>query len=177
MFFWQGTAYTPVNLGAPKKLVNPFAARQAETQAQASSYKPPISTGAASSAGSGKKLTWSERQALAKKQKEEEEARSASAISSVPGVASIPGVTSIVAAVAAVGNAVMGSPEVKQEEEEEAPPTPPPPPPPPPPGPEPDHHFKEESMDEEVRTALFLVASVGEMIETDQRPPCCHTYL
>ncbi|KZT50974.1 hypothetical protein CALCODRAFT_461009 [Calocera cornea HHB12733] len=60
-----GTAYTPVSLGAPKKLVNPFANRMQQEE------KPP----AVSPASTGpKKLTWSERQAAAKKQQEEEDA-------------------------------------------------------------------------------------------------------
>jgi hypothetical protein len=54
------TAYTPVNLPAPKKLRNPF-----EKFEQAA--VPPQSA-----AGGPKKLTWSERQALAKKQQEED---------------------------------------------------------------------------------------------------------
>ena len=70
------SAYTPVNLPAPKKLKNPFAAME---QQQSSTPSP-------STPNSGKKLTWSERQALAKKQVEEEEARSRSA-AFVPSVA------------------------------------------------------------------------------------------
>lgn len=65
-----GTAYTPIKLH-PKKLVNPFAAMEAKAQAEAA---PP----AIQHVG-GKKLTWSERQALAKKQAEEEESRSRAA--------------------------------------------------------------------------------------------------
>jgi len=60
------SAYTPVNLPAPRKLRNPFAAM--EQQSQQTSPGP--------SPGGAKKLTWSERQALAKKQQEEEESRS-----------------------------------------------------------------------------------------------------
>ncbi|EJD08583.1 uncharacterized protein FOMMEDRAFT_117069 [Fomitiporia mediterranea MF3/22] len=67
-----GTNYTPVNLPPPKKLVNPF-----ERMAQASSSEITKSPVGASSAP--KKLTWSERQALAKKQQADEEERSRSA--------------------------------------------------------------------------------------------------
>lgn len=66
------SAYTPVSLPPPKKLKNPFA--QFEQQAAAATPPP------RPAAGTGpKKLTWSERQALAKKQQEEEEARSRAA--------------------------------------------------------------------------------------------------
>ncbi|KAF8501191.1 hypothetical protein JB92DRAFT_883080 [Gautieria morchelliformis] len=61
------TAYTPVCLPAPKKLVNPFDSHQRAGASNASvAREPPVSS---------KKLTWSERQALAKKQQAEEEAR------------------------------------------------------------------------------------------------------
>lgn len=62
------SAYSPVNLPAPKKLRNPF---QKFEQAAAPPPRP--------AAGGPKKLTWSERQALAKKQQQEEEARSRAA--------------------------------------------------------------------------------------------------
>jgi len=62
-----GTAYTPVSLPPPKKLRNPFAAFEQQGQAPASQRS-----------GGPKKLTWSERQALAKKQAGEEEAKSRS---------------------------------------------------------------------------------------------------
>ncbi|TFY53283.1 hypothetical protein EVJ58_g9537 [Rhodofomes roseus] len=65
-----GTAYTPIKL-QPRRLVNPFEAMQAKAQADASQPK--------SQSTGGKKLTWSERQALAKKETEEEEARSRAA--------------------------------------------------------------------------------------------------
>lgn len=65
----KGTNYTPVNLPAPKKLVNPFE-RMAQQSATAKSTPPPVSSG---------KLTWSQRQALAKKQQEEEGERSRAA--------------------------------------------------------------------------------------------------
>ncbi|KAH7904712.1 hypothetical protein BJ138DRAFT_1119147 [Hygrophoropsis aurantiaca] len=68
-----GTAYTPVSLPAPKKLTNRFAQFEAQSQAQTQQRTPAPATGGA------KKLTWSERQALAKKQAEEEEMRSKSA--------------------------------------------------------------------------------------------------
>ena len=70
-----GTAYTPVSLPAPKKLKNPFAAFEQQGQ---------ISPSQAQSAP--KKLTWSERQAQAKKQAEEEEARSRSSSFVQPAV-------------------------------------------------------------------------------------------
>lgn len=63
------SAYTPVNLPAPKKLKNPFAAMEQQSQQGSPGASP----------GGAKKLTWTERQALAKKQQEEEEARSRSA--------------------------------------------------------------------------------------------------
>ncbi|KAJ6624892.1 hypothetical protein B0H10DRAFT_2004715, partial [Mycena sp. CBHHK59/15] len=69
-----GTAYTPVTLAAPKKLKNPFAAF--EQQAQAA---PPAPVPSA-----GKKLTWSERQAQAKKLAEQEEAQSRGAAFQAP---------------------------------------------------------------------------------------------
>jgi hypothetical protein len=66
-----GTAYTPVSLPTPKKLRNPFASLEQQGQAHASQYQ--------HTSGGAKKLTWTERQALAKKQAEEEEAKSRSA--------------------------------------------------------------------------------------------------
>lgn len=69
-----GSAYTPVSLPAPKKLKNPFAAFEQQQQATAA---PALRSSV--SVGGPKKLTWSERQALAKKQAEEEEARSRTA--------------------------------------------------------------------------------------------------
>jgi hypothetical protein len=69
-----GSAYTPVSLPAPKRLRNPFAAfEQQQPTAAAPALRSSVSVGGA------KKLTWSERQALAKKQAEEEEARSRTA--------------------------------------------------------------------------------------------------
>lgn len=65
--FNKGTNYTPVNLPAPKKLVNPF---ERMAQQSAESTPTPMSSG---------KLTWSQRQALAKKQQEEDEERSRAA--------------------------------------------------------------------------------------------------
>lgn len=58
---------------APKKLKNPFAAfEQQDTSPSSPQRSGPTSTGA-------KKLTWSERQALAKKQAEEEQSQSRNA--------------------------------------------------------------------------------------------------
>ncbi|KAF8634657.1 hypothetical protein AX15_000796 [Amanita polypyramis BW_CC] len=68
-----GSAYTPVSLPAPKKLRNPFAGFEKQQQVSA----PPLRSSA--SAGGPKKLTWSERQAAAKKQAEGDEARSRNA--------------------------------------------------------------------------------------------------
>jgi len=66
------SAYSPVSLPAPKKLKNPFAAMEKQSQQT-------LSPSSSSSLGGAKKLTWSERQALAKKQAGEEEIRSRSA--------------------------------------------------------------------------------------------------
>lgn len=65
-----GTAYTPVALPPPKKLKNPFAAFEQQGQTSPTQLQ--------SGSGGSKKLTWSERQAQAKKQAAEEEARSRS---------------------------------------------------------------------------------------------------
>ena len=80
-----GSVYTPVSLPAPKKLKNPFAAFEQQQVAAA----PPLRSSV--SAGGPKKLTWSERQALAKKQAEEEDTRSRSASYVSPALA--PGVS------------------------------------------------------------------------------------
>ncbi|THG94438.1 hypothetical protein EW026_g7035 [Hermanssonia centrifuga] len=82
-----GTAYTPIKL-APKKLVNPFAAREPEQQTESVQSRSAAFGG--SSTGGAKKLTWSERQALAKKQAEEEESRSRAASYKAPPAASTP---------------------------------------------------------------------------------------
>ena len=63
------SAYAPVSLPAPKKLKNPFAAMEQQSQ---QSFSP----GTSSATGGAKKLTWSERQALAKKRAEEEDQQS-----------------------------------------------------------------------------------------------------
>jgi hypothetical protein len=68
-----GTNYTPVTLAAPKKLRNPFEAMQARAAEPAPGPKAP-----AAGAG-GKKLTWSERQALVKQQQAHEDAASRAA--------------------------------------------------------------------------------------------------
>lgn len=93
-----GTAYTPIKL-QPKRLVNPFAARQAQTQADDAVQSKPSPNGAPQSPltltcnlpplTAGKKLTWSERQALAKKQAEEEDSRSRAASFNAPPVAPV----------------------------------------------------------------------------------------
>jgi hypothetical protein len=96
----QGTAYTPVSLPAPKKLANRFAQFE-----QTSPTSPP----AISPLGSGKKLTWSERQALAKKQAAEEEERSRSVSFKAPtgGMSAVLGRAGVAAAVGALGAAAM----------------------------------------------------------------------
>ena len=66
------SSWTPVSLPPPRKLKNPFAAMEQQSLAQQSSPSQLSATNA-------KKLTWSERQALAKKQAEEEEVKSRSA--------------------------------------------------------------------------------------------------
>ena len=62
------SAYSPVSLPAPKKLKNPFAAMEQQSQQTFRQSTSPT--------GGAKKLTWSERQALAKKRAEEEEQQS-----------------------------------------------------------------------------------------------------
>ncbi|KAF8498450.1 hypothetical protein JB92DRAFT_972010 [Gautieria morchelliformis] len=72
------TAYTPVCLPAPKKLVNPFDSHQRAGASNASvAREPPISS---------KKLTWSERQALAKKQQAEEARFEAASVTTATAV-------------------------------------------------------------------------------------------
>ena len=61
----MGTNWEPVQLPKPKKLVNVFEQRAQEAIQE--QPKPPVKKGG---------MTWSERQALAKKQAEEDEARS-----------------------------------------------------------------------------------------------------
>lgn len=80
------SAYTPIVLPTPKKLKSPFA--KFEQQAADSAPSPPRFT--ASSGSGSKKLSWSERQALAKKQQEEEEARSRAASFSPSAESTVP---------------------------------------------------------------------------------------
>jgi hypothetical protein len=78
-----GTNWEPVQLPKPRRLVNPFEKRAQESlQEQQQQVKPPVKrTG----------MTWSERQALAKKQAEEEETRSrASSFNPTPATVSTP---------------------------------------------------------------------------------------
>ncbi|KAI0348788.1 hypothetical protein OH77DRAFT_1371773, partial [Trametes cingulata] len=117
-----GTAYTPIKL-QPKKLVNPFAAMEAKAQAESTAPKPQPSA----SAG-GKKLTWSERQALAKKQAEEEEARAKSALGTQAAPPPAPAFRGGVPPPPRAPAAPTPPPE-EPEEEEYAPPPPPPAPP------------------------------------------------
>ena len=76
------SAWTPVSLPPPKKLKNPFAAMEQQTPTQ---FSPTPSV-----TGASKKLTWSERQALARKKVEDEEARSRAAGFVPPAAASQP---------------------------------------------------------------------------------------
>ena len=77
----MGTNWEPVQLPKPKRLINPFENR-AQDAVQEQPAKLPGKTGG---------MTWSERQALAKKQAEEEEARSrASSFKQSPTVAITP---------------------------------------------------------------------------------------
>ena len=71
-----GTAYEPVKLPTPKKLGNRFPFAQS-----AQTSTPPAPAPSSISGGQPKKLTWSERQAIARKEQEEEEERSKNAIS------------------------------------------------------------------------------------------------
>jgi len=77
-----GTNWEPVQLPKPKKLVNPFERRAHEALQDQQQAKSPVKrTG----------MTWSERQALAKKQAEEEEARSkSSSFKPIPTAVSTP---------------------------------------------------------------------------------------
>jgi hypothetical protein len=113
----QGTNWQPVKLDKPKKLVNPFAAREAQALADAqgaTQARPaPRSTG---------KLTWSERQAMAKKQRDEDEAKSRQAIT-VGAVAAGTGIIAGAGAMAAANRAT------EPDEDDWEAPVPPPPPP------------------------------------------------
>ncbi|SCZ93919.1 BZ3500_MvSof-1268-A1-R1_Chr6-3g08986 [Microbotryum saponariae] len=74
-----GTAYTPVSLPKPGKLANRWGANAASSSpspSPASYGASPLNPGAGAAQ---KPLTWSERQALAKKQREEEDEASAAA--------------------------------------------------------------------------------------------------
>jgi Skp family chaperone for outer membrane proteins len=74
-----GTNYVPVSLPKPKKLVNPF-----EKMAQGQQEQENVSSAVKRGGG----MTWSERQALAKKHAEEEEAQSRSASAQIPATTS-----------------------------------------------------------------------------------------
>ena len=113
----QGTAYTPVSLPAPKKLKNPFAAYEQATLPAQQSTPPPRPV------GSGGKLTWSERQALAKKRAEEEEASSRAAAApavsrAVPPVSSA-GRWGTAAAVGGAATVVVAASAARDPEPEE----------------------------------------------------------
>ncbi|TIA86976.1 hypothetical protein E3P99_03464 [Wallemia hederae] len=73
-----GTAYEPVKLPAPKKLGNRFPFAQGADTATPPVSSPGIGAGIGGNTPP-KKLTWSERQAEARRQAEEEEARSSAA--------------------------------------------------------------------------------------------------
>jgi len=80
---YVGTAYTPVSLGKPGKLGSRLSAFSTPQEVNP----------AVSAASGGKKITWAERQALAKSVAAEEEARSRAAIErSNPSVNRIPSV-------------------------------------------------------------------------------------
>lgn len=129
----KGTAYTPVSLPAPKKLVNPFAQLQSQQQSNTQTSVTPSST--------GKKLTWSERQALAKKQQAEEEERGrAASFQPAPTSSAGVGMRAPTLSIPPPPQAPPAPPappvnatsdDWEDEEAEEAPAPPPPPPPPP----------------------------------------------
>lgn len=107
----MGTNWEPVQLPKPRKLVNPFEKRaQDALQEQQQQVKPPVKkTG----------MSWSERQALAKKQAEEEEARSkASSFKPTPAASSTPKWKSP-AAVGAGAATSIGVTTLAQEDQEE----------------------------------------------------------
>jgi len=99
-----GSAYTPVSLPAPRKLKNPFSAFEQQQQNTA----PPLKSSV--SAGGPKKLTWSERQALAKKQAEEEEARSRGASFVSPPSSAAPAVPTFTSSAPTFGRAAVAKP-------------------------------------------------------------------
>ncbi|KAG9084727.1 hypothetical protein FS749_005003, partial [Ceratobasidium sp. UAMH 11750] len=117
-----GTAYTPVSLPKPKKLVNPFEARQAEQQAAAPPPGP----------RSGGGLTWSQRQALRKQQEEEENARSKAALAIGVGAVAVGAAAAIATSQVEQEPEPAPEPEPEEQESYDAPPPPPPPPPAPP---------------------------------------------
>lgn len=69
-----GTNYTPISLGSPKKLINPFEKKAQEGEQQALA---PVKN-------AGGRISWSERQTLAKKKAKEEEIQSKAAMASIP---------------------------------------------------------------------------------------------
>ncbi|MBW0517638.1 hypothetical protein O181_057353 [Austropuccinia psidii MF-1] len=152
---YVGTTYTPVSLGKPGKLGNRLSAFSAPRE----EVKP-----VTSAVGGGKKMTWAERQAQAKNQMAQEEARSRAAIErSTHSIKRIPLGSSAPPVVA------LSRPLAEAEDEFEtpsrgpkladdepapssapSPPAPPPPPPPPPPAPEasqlPSHTTRQEHI-------------------------------
>jgi hypothetical protein len=118
----QGTAYTPVSLPPPKRLNNPFEAR---AQAALSAQSVPLPRPAGASTG---RMTWSERQALAKKRAEEDEATSRAAAAPAPsrpaasagrwGAAAVGGAATSVAAAVGVAD-VSWEPEPEAAPDEE----------------------------------------------------------
>lgn len=116
--FSQETAYIPIKL-SPGKLKKPFEGRAQEAQAASVVRSAP--------SGGPKKLTWSGRQALAKRQAEEEEQRSKAASWKSPAPTAFSGlfgsrVGSVVIRGAAVGITVSVS--ASDPEVEAAPPPP-----------------------------------------------------
>lgn len=145
----QGTSYTPISLAKPGKLGNRWG--QAQAQEHADKFAPQTTTAASAVTGvastptttGSKPLTWSERQALAKKQREEEDKASMKGVvAPAPAPASTPTPAPVMPAriiapvqAPAVKAEPVVEPELEVEQEEEvvaaAPPPPDAPPPPP----------------------------------------------
>ncbi|KAG7528346.1 hypothetical protein FFLO_06223 [Filobasidium floriforme] len=204
-----GTAYEPVKLAAPKKLVNRwgqgafnnnddedkpdekpkaggFSAARSAFMGGAASNNAPSSV--SSGPTPGKKLTWSERQAEAKKQREAEEQAATEAMGKVSISANNTGTKSFgygasTPSAPPLAPAAPAPPAEEQEEEEDIPPPPPPPPAPLPPRvPEPEVESKAENEDDwddappapppppmASRPAVPVVAAVEE--DEDEAPP------
>lgn len=137
----QGTSYTPISLAKPGKLGNRWG--QAQAQEQADKVAPQTTTAASAVTGvastptttGSKPLTWSERQALAKKQREEEDKASMKGVVAPAPAPVMPAriVAPVQAPAVKAEPVVEPEPEVEQEEEVVAAAPPPPDAPPPPP--------------------------------------------